>query len=406
MISEFVRVRKSSKTILKFVKVQKEQIGIYHQALYSSLKDREAIRMDSPFNPNFGRMPNIFIDRDEIIDKITDGLKSSGSPYQTTIICGVRGVGKTALLTDITREMSKDSSWIIADVSSREDIITAIIKQVKDQADSFLLRALESIDGFSVSIGGAELSTSKDKTEHYDRFMLADVLDKISEKGKHVLVTIDEAEASPDIKEFARVYNMLIRKDYPISCLMTGLPKNISELQNDPILTFLLRSKRVDLPMLGGISVFFAYKDIFTKNGRTADDSVLKEMTKLTGGYSYAFQLLGYLIWDTQEKVVTKQTLESVMDEYRKMLFKTAYTKIYEELSEVDKNFMNAMAASTERPVPMKFICEQMDKKPNYVSTYRRRLLDAGIINVTSYGYVDFALPLFDNYIEDFYLGF
>lgn len=49
----------------------------------------------SPFNPNFGKVPRLFLDRENIIDDYIDELTNSGdhidTPYQTTMIYGVRG---------------------------------------------------------------------------------------------------------------------------------------------------------------------------------------------------------------------------------------------------------------------------------------------------------------------------
>lgn len=54
--------------------------------------------------------------------------------------------------------------------------------------------------------------------------------------------------------------------------------------------------------------------------------------------------------------------------------------------------------------VPMKFISDILKKKPNYISTYKRRLLDSGVIRAESYGNVEFSLPLFKEYLQEFHL--
>lgn len=49
--------------------------------------------------------------------------------------------------------------------------------------------------------------------------------------------------------------------------LMTGLPKNVSELQNEKNLTFLLRSNRIELPLLNQVTVQYSYKNVFSSAG-------------------------------------------------------------------------------------------------------------------------------------------
>jgi len=127
-------------------------------------------------------------------------------------------------------------------------------------------------------------------------------------------------------------------------------------------------------------------------------------MTALTNGYSYAFQLLGFLVWNTGADRVTDETLDAVMYKYKEQLFRNAYSKIYEELSKVDRDFVLAMAAGDEDSVTMKEIAGRMGKKNNYISTYKRRLIDNGVIKAEQYGSVEFALPLFKDYLIEFRL--
>ena len=73
------------------------------------------------------------------------------------------------------------------------------------------------------------------------------VLKQLKEKGIKVLVTLDEAQSTPEVKQLAATYQLMRREKYNISLVMTGLPSEVSELQNDNVLTFLLRSGRLTL---------------------------------------------------------------------------------------------------------------------------------------------------------------
>lgn len=50
--------------------------------------------MNNPFNPSFGRIPEISLNRGQLIDNVTDELDNLNSPYKISIIYGTRGVGK------------------------------------------------------------------------------------------------------------------------------------------------------------------------------------------------------------------------------------------------------------------------------------------------------------------------
>lgn len=61
-------------------------------------------------------------------------------------------------------------------------------------------------------------------------------------------------------------------------------------------------------------------------------------------GYTYAFQLLGYLLWETGAETLDDQVLDQVLPTYRYQLYRNVYTKIYQELSPIDRQFILAMA--------------------------------------------------------------
>ena len=347
-------------------------------------------------------VPTVFIDRDETVRMLVDGLAEPGSPYRTTLISGVRGVGKTALLTDVCNEFRKDKHWIVADIPSNGSIMETLIQTIQVKASSELRKALGSIDGLSVSVLGVGVSYSSRENNVGYQLVLEQMLEKMQDRKMRLLVAIDEVTANNEVKLFASIYQIMLRRGFPISLIMTGLPKNISELQNDKVLTFLLRSTRIDLPMLNDVNVRYSYKDTFEKGGIVANDESLRTMTRLTLGYSYAFQLLGYLLWETGAKEITSEVIDSVMDRYETGLFRNAYAKIYEESSRVDREFLQAMAFSDEYPVPSKAIADTLAKEPGYISRYRRRLIDSGIIQPEGYGYLSFALPLFREYIRKF----
>ena len=205
-----------------------------------------------------------------------------------------------------------------------------------------------------------------------------------------------------EVKQFATTYQLMRREKYDIFLIMTGLPSEVSELQNDDILTFLLRSGRITLTPLDAISMKYSYLSAFTKGRRKIDDVVLTKMVRMTAGYAYAFQLLGYLVWDTEDKLITDNTLQTILPEYKEMLFRNVYVKVYSSLSPKDKEFIQAMIESDEDKVAISKIMAKMDKPKNYISIYRRRLIDDQVIISKERGSVEFTLPYFADFVEEF----
>lgn len=215
------------------------------------------------------------------------------------------------------------------------------------------------------------------------------------------MITLDEVKSNSELKAFAGYYQLLNRQDYPVALMMTGLPENISELQNEDVMTFLLRGKRIALSALNLAQVEISYNNVFKKSGYQVTEDILSKMALMTMGYSYAFQLLGYLVWNAakENKVIDQSLLDEIKPEYLVELDQNTYTKIFSSLSPQDKKFVLAMAQSSKHRVSIKEIHERLNRPSNFVANYRRRLLDDQVIKSTNYGEVAFTLPFFKEYV-------
>ena len=74
---------------------------------------------------------------------------------------------------------------------------------------------------------------------------------------------------------------------------MTGLPELVLNIQNNKKLTFLLRSEKIVMTPLNNAAMVQTYQKVFD-----CPIEIAIKMAHLTAGYSYAFQLLGYLTFE------------------------------------------------------------------------------------------------------------
>ena len=206
--------------------------------------------------------------------------------------------------------------------------------------------------------------------------------------GKKVLITIDEVVNNSAIKVFAHSFQMLVRKDLPIFLLMTGLYENIYNLQNEKSLTFLYRAPKIKMNLLNTMRISENYQATLN----VAPETALK-MAKITKGYSYAFQVLGFLVWKKQGYH------DSIMPEYLQYLEEYVYEKLWSELSMKDKELLFALARSETGKV--QDIQNILGIQHNQFTPYQKRLLQKGIIESKTHGYIDFALPMFRAYVEE-----
>lgn len=253
-----------------------------------------------------------------------------------------------------------------------------------------------------MNIPGRGLSGLRYAPELEPRFVLEKILGQMKRENQALLIALDDVRTSAAIRTFASVYQILIKADHPLVCIMTGTPEKISALQNDSAVSFLLRSRRIDLPMLSAVSVYEGCKQAFQESGKVIHPKALEELVSLIGGYPYALQLLGFYLWDLEDDEIQASSIKKILDSYRQDLFQNAYKKIFREVSKKDQEFLLAMAGSGKAAISMKEIAESVDKKPGGIGKCRMRLMDDGLISSPDYGYVAFTLPLFDEYIRIF----
>ncbi len=333
---------------------------------------------NNPFILTFGREPINFIPRIDYIQEVKDNFYSETRPNQVFMITGVRGTGKTVLLSKLAKEFEKNRDWIVVDLNPERDMLNSLASQIynNSKVKHLFLKAK-----FNFSFNGIGLSVENDKPSDDIESIISKMVEYLSEKDIKLLITIDDAANNQNIKVFAHTFQALLRKDYKVFMLMTGLYENISSIQNNKSLTFLSRVPKLILKPLNMPAIKDSYEEIFNIDSDTA-----VKMSKLTEGYAYAYQVLGYLMWEEEEKKISKKLL-SQFDHY---LSEFVYDKIWEGLSEKEINIIIKISRN-----------ETLDMKPNEISVYRDRLIKYGVLESRQRGKLSFALPRFKEYINN-----
>ena len=76
--------------------------------------------MSNPFTLSFGKKPLQYISRISQTNQILETFRSDVPSTQIFMITGVRGSGKTVMMTSIANELRQDDSWIVIRTESRQ----------------------------------------------------------------------------------------------------------------------------------------------------------------------------------------------------------------------------------------------------------------------------------------------
>lgn len=342
--------------------------------------------MSNPFTLSFGKKPLQYISRIVQTNQVIEEFCAKQPSNQIFMLTGVRGSGKTVMMTNLAAELRKIPDWIVVELNPTRDLLQSLaakIYSLPEMHTRFLSAKFDfSAFGLGVSVENAAPVTD---IENALELMLAE----INKAGKRLLVTIDEVTNSEYIRVFASAFQIFIREEYPIFLIMTGLYENIYDLQNDKALTFLYRAPKIMLEPLNYTAIRKNYMDIFEIEITQAE-----KMTELTKGYPFAFQVLGYLYWEYR----ADKKLEEILPEYDQYLDEYVYSKIWSELSMQDKEVLTVISVTGETRV--KNIRESLSMNSNLFSVYRERLKRKGVVDIREYGRMSLALPRFDEFVK------
>jgi len=243
----------------------------------------------------------------------------------------------------------------------------------------------------TISFAGVSFSISGTEKVFSITTLLEKLLKGLEKNNIKLLICIDDISKNDYTKTFTQEFQYLLRNNYRICLLMTGLYNNIYNLQNDKSLTFLLRTPKITIEPLLLANVSERYKQLFKIEKEKAD-----KLAIVTNGYAFCFQLLGRILWEKNKTVIDSD----ILNDLDQTLYEYAYERIFDELSEVDKKIIFVFREN--RVYETKEIIEKTNINIKLYSLYRDRLIKRGLLISKGYGKVSFVLPRFIEAIEKY----
>ena len=340
---------------------------------------------NNPYVLTFGKEPVEMIPRLSQSKDLIESFMEEKPSQQICLITGVRGSGKTVFMSTISREIASDNHWIVVELNPERDLLISLAAKLNSM--NYLANIFKTAKINLSFLGiGLEVSGSAPLTDIESA--LIQMLEAIQKHNKKVLITIDEVSNTSNMRILSSTFQILLRKNLPVFLLMTGLYENIHSLQNEKSMTFLYRAPKITLEPLNIGTMTENYQQVLKYDYEKA-----LKYAKLTKGYSFAFQVLGYFSWKY------KDDEKRIYIEFKQYLEEYVYEKIWAELSAIDRDVAYAIAESPDGSISD--IRQHLNMDSNQFNPYRMRLIRKGIVNGQARGYLYFTLPCFAEFVKE-----
>lgn len=387
----------------------------------------------NPYTPGAGMVPRYLAGREALLEEAQDTLAYIANGYATRSIVyyGLRGVGKTVLLTEI-ENIAMENNIYYEHIEAMENgsfmssislYVSKILRKmsVKEKAKQYIDLAKSVAMSFQLfynkegetSIGinpemlkAAGIADTGDLQNDLTELLVH--LGKVGQKlNTGAVIFIDEVQYLKDA-EFEALMAAIHRCNQlglPLALIAAGLPK-IAKIAGD-IKSYAERLfKFVPVDKLQDDDAKLALTRPASRLGVQYTDEALAEILQQTECYPYFLQEYGQQIWkyvDKATKTISYKAACAAHNDFINALDEGFFKVRHDRASEKELEFMRAMVQCAELPCQTKQVAQIMHSSYNRIAPIRAQLIHKGFIYATSRGEISFTVPQFDRYLKRIY---
>jgi hypothetical protein len=381
----------------------------------------------NPYAPGAGTIPPELAGRDEIIERAAISLDRcrSGLSSRGLLMVGLRGVGKTVLLTRISQE-TEARGFAVVSVETPErrslpallipPLRTALLKLDRIAAAGKLgKRALRVLGGFvgamklnyqDVEFGidlGQEMGVADSGDLESDLIdLFAEIGAAAKEKSTALVLFIDELQYVEE-KQFAALIMALhksAQKQLPITMIGAGLPQLVGLAGRAKSYA----ERFFEYPEIGPLTLTAAKEALegpAAKLNVKFEKEALSEILLQTKAYPYFLQEWGKHSWQcAKQSPITREDVRLATETAISELDASFFRVRFDRLTPGEKRYLRAMAELGPGPHRSGDIAELLGKEVSAVAPTRATLIGKGMIYSPSHGDNSFTVPLFDGYLK------
>lgn len=372
----------------------------------------------NPYMPGAGRKPAALVGRDRALDAWHVALQRAERTItdQPFVLYGLRGVGKTVLLTQLRHDAQARDWWAVqveagAGRSLRELLGEGLYEPLSDvsrpSAGRRVLKALRTALSFKASYDasgswtfGVDLSdvqgggADSGVLETDLRKIVKDVALAAGEEGVGLAVLIDEAQdlRSEELATLAVVAHAAAQDNWPVLFALAGLPSLPQTLAEAKSYT-----ERFHFTHIEELSRDDAREAIVrpaSSEGVSWDDEALDHVIAESGRYPYFIQQFGQEAWNgaTGHRIRAEDAKLGVAVG-QNQLDNGFFRARWDRTTAAEKRYLRAMCPEGDSGVGSGEVAARLGKTINALGPARANLIHKGLIYAPDHGVVAFTVP-------------
>ena len=380
----------------------------------------------NPYSPGVGRLPAALVGRERQLAAWEIALKrvASGRDAQSVVLYGLRGVGKTVLLTRFA-QMARERDWIVAQVeaksgrSMREMVGEALHDNLVDLArpgvGTRVLKALKTAVSFKASYDalgtwnfGLNLSDSPGGGANTGTFesdlgkLLRDLSGAAEEKNVGLAVLVDEAQDLPDDELIALcsiIHAANQRQDRLVLALagLPSLPRKLAEAKS-------YAERLFSYHTVGELSDEDAEAALVTpaqSEGAAWEPRAVEHVVRASAGYPYFLQQYGQDSWNAAPGSPITQSDARVGVATGELALDTGFFRIrWDRATTAEKEYLRAMAVDGDHGSASGEVAARLHKKTTALGPVRANLINKGLVYSPDHGIVAYTVPAMAEFVK------
>jgi len=382
--------------------------------------------IQNPFAPGAGTRPPELAGRDEVLEAARIALARTriGRPSKSTLMVGLRGVGKTVLLDRMREDAEAQGMHALAVEASENRSLPSILapqlRQAllrlsrKESARHLAQRGLRALAGFASALKvkyqdievGLDLEPEPGLADNGDlETDLQDLLQAVGEAARAdrtcIALFIDELQyvAEDQLAALITALHRAAQRQLPMTMIGAGLPQVRGRMGRDKSYA----ERLFEFPEIAALSpddARLAIAKPVTAEGVQIAPDALDLIINKTQCYPYFLQEWGKQTWEVAESSpITVADVEAASILAVAGLDQSFFLVRFDRLTPSEKRYLRAMAELGPGPHRSGEIAQALGRRATSLGPTRSQLINKGMVWSPSHGDTGFTVPMFDEFM-------